>query len=64
MYIYVCTHIHKCVYVYEWKNALLEEITVAKGEGTGSKGSKKCDINNDGTCSLKDFSVLMFYVER
>jgi len=50
--------------VDEWKNALLEEITVAKGEGTGSKGSKKCDINNDGTCSLKDFSVLMFYVER
>src|SRR3989338_8135473 len=51
-------------WVDEWKNALLEEITVAKGEGTGSKGSKKCDINNDGTCSLKDFSVLMFYVER
>jgi hypothetical protein len=46
------------LWVDDWKNILEEhghnQITV----------HKTCDINNDKICDMKDFSILMFYVER
>jgi len=37
------------MWVEEWRN--MQEI-------------ENCDMNNDKRCDLKDFSILMFYVER
>lgn len=48
------------LWVDEWKRAIIEEISGV----SVSKEHKKCDVNNDGRCDMKDFSVLMFYVER
>jgi len=42
------------LWVGEWRNVLLK----ASVEG------KKCDLNNDNKCDLKDFSILMYYVGR
>jgi hypothetical protein len=39
------------LWVDEWKNSL------------GSVDHRKCDVNNDRSCSLEDFSILLFYVE-
>jgi len=40
------------LWVDEWKNP------------TTTQGHKNCDINNDDTCSIEDFSILLYYVER
>ncbi len=40
------------LWVDEWKN----------DDSSGER--KKCDVNNDSQCSLEDFSILLFYVER
>lgn len=51
-------------WVDEWKNYTSEENAVIAGETTGSRENRNCDINNDGLCDLKDFSVLMYLVEN
>lgn len=49
-------------WVEEWRQAVLEEI--AQGEGAIlTKKERKCDLNRDFRCDLKDFSVLLFYVK-
>lgn len=50
-------------WVEEWRQAVLEEIAQGKGVTLGKK-ERKCDLNKDYRCDLKDFSVLLFYVER
>jgi hypothetical protein len=50
-------------WVEDWRQAMLEEI--AQGEGVIlTKKERKCDLNKDYRCDLKDFSILLFYVER
>jgi len=50
-------------WVGEWRQAALEEIT--QGEGIMlTKKERKCDLNRDGRCDLRDFSILLFYVGR
>lgn len=51
------------IWVDEWKNALAEELS-PKGKTSLETGNKKCDINGDGECNLKDLSILLFYIER
>jgi hypothetical protein len=47
-----------------WKNTLVEQIE-AQNKGTEVVRKKwTCDLNNDGTCDLVDFSILMYYVGR
>lgn len=52
------------LWIDEWKEALIEEIARAKGETMAKTENRKCDINGDGECNIKDFSILLFYVER
>ena len=49
-------------WVDEWRSVIAEEPVVAKNE-VSEKKVKKCDINNDGECSLTDLSVLLFYIQ-
>ena len=51
------------IWVDDWKNALMEELGQAKEQLAQNK-IKKCDINGDGRCDLKDFSILMAYIGR
>jgi len=48
------------IWVEDWRRAVVEEITQ---EGL-TKKEWKCDLNKDGRCDLKDFSILLFYVGR
>lgn len=48
------------LWVDDWKNFFLEK----DANPNNTLGHKNCDINRDGICSMKDFSILMFYVER
>lgn len=50
-------------WVEEWREALIEEIVLAE-KGLTSKKERKCDLNKDYRCDLKDFSILMSYVEK
>lgn len=50
-------------WVDEWRDVLIEEIAVAKGEIFEKKEVKKCDVNNDDRCNLTDLSILLFYVQ-
>jgi len=51
------------IWVKEWRQDLLEEIS--REEGTAlSKKERKCDLNRDYKCNLIDFSILMSYVEK
>lgn len=50
-------------WVEEWCQTVLEDIAQGKGVTLGKK-ERKCDLNKDYRCDLKDFSVLLFYVER
>lgn len=49
-------------WVEEWRQAVIEEIAQGKGVTLGKK-ERKCDLNKDYRCDLRDFSVLLFYVE-
>jgi len=50
-------------WVEKWRQAILEE--TIQGEGVIlTKKEWGCDLNGDGRCDLKDFSVLLFYVGR
>lgn len=49
-------------WVDEWRQSIIDEIATTKGE-TQKKETRKCDVNNDGVCNVKDFSILLFYVE-
>lgn len=51
------------LWVTEWKAALDEELARNESADSVARTPKKCDINNDQICNLKDFSVLMYYVE-
>lgn len=50
-------------WVGEWRQAALEEITQEEGIIL-TKKERKCDLNGDDRCDLKDFSILLFYVGR
>jgi len=50
-------------WVDDWKEVLTEEIAVKNGETIKVNG-RKCDVNSDGRCDIKDLSVLLFYVEQ
>lgn len=47
-------------WVDDWKEVLT---AVTNGEDVQTRG-RKCDVNQDGRCDIKDLSVLLFYVER
>lgn len=50
-------------WVEEWHQAMLEEIS--QGESVIlTKKERKCDLNRDYRCDLKDFSMLLYYVDR
>ena len=51
-------------WVDEWRDALIEEIAVAKGEIFEKKEVKRCDVNNDHRCNLVDLSILLFYIQK
>lgn len=51
------------IWVNDWKEVLAEELIVSNGETIQTKG-RKCDVNNDGRCDIKDLSILLYYVER
>ncbi len=50
-------------WVDEWRDVLIEEIAIARGEIFEKKEVKKCDVNDDDKCNLTDLSILLFYVE-
>lgn len=47
------------LWINEWKLFVTSSLG-KNGEAT----SKKCDINHDAICDVRDFSVLMYYIER
>ena len=52
------------IWVDDWKSALIEEIEQTK-EGIVVQGeAKKCDINGDRNCDLRDFSILMAFISE
>ncbi len=50
------------IWVDEWRSALLKEVAEARGETPKKKEPRKCDINRDNHCDLRDFSILLYYV--
>lgn len=50
-------------WVEEWRQTILEEAAMAE-KGMSDKKNRKCDLNKDYKCNLKDLSILLFYVER
>lgn len=48
------------LWVDEWKKSLTNEF----GGLAANSDTKKCDVNSDKNCDMKDFSVLMYYVDR
>ena len=50
-------------WVDEWRQSIIDEIAATKGE-TQKKETRKCDINYDGICNIKDLSILLYYVGR
>lgn len=50
------------IWVDEWKKAL--EIELANGGIQEPENIGKCDLNTDNTCNVRDFSLLMYYVDR
>lgn len=50
------------LWVEEWKDSILNPSTSQPSSDENS--IKKCDIDSDGLCNLKDFSVLMYYFEK
>lgn len=50
-------------WVDDWKKVMTEELAVTKGETIRTRG-RRCDINQDNRCDIKDLSVLLFYVEK
>lgn len=51
------------IWIEQWREASIEETVLAEKELT-SKKERKCDLNKDYRCDLKDFSILMSYVEK
>lgn len=54
-------------WVDEWREALKEEIAIARGEvapGATPRRTEKCDLNRDQRCDLIDFSILLYYIGR
>lgn len=47
-------------WIDDWKEVLT---AVANGETIQTKG-RKCDVNQDNRCDIKDLSILLYYVER
>ena len=43
--------------VLNWVNAWKYDYEIKEGSGVS------CDLNNDGVCDLRDFSILMFYLD-
>lgn len=50
-------------WVNDWKEVLAEELVVTNGKTVQTKG-RRCDVNQDNKCDIKDLSVLLFYVEK
>jgi hypothetical protein len=50
-------------WVDDWKEVLAEELAV-RNNRTISTRDRKCDVNKDNRCDIKDLSVLLFYVEQ
>lgn len=50
-------------WVDDWKVILAKEFAVREGEAIPTKG-RRCDVNKDNRCDIKDLSVLLYYVER
>lgn len=50
-------------WVEEWRQAVAEEIALVQ-RGLSGKGDRKCDLNKDNICDLKDLSILLYYVEK
>ena len=48
------------LWVDEWRQSLQEGFN----EDTSDSENKKCDFNSDRMCNTKDFSILLFYIER
>lgn len=48
------------MWVDDWRQYLQEDFS----EGVADTTNKSCDLNEDRECDLKDFSILMYYVER
>ena len=54
---------NKKSWVEEWRQVILEEIAQEEGVTLGKK-ERKCDLNKDYRCDLKDFSILLFMLKE
>ena len=50
-------------WVDDWREVLAEQVIATDGEIVPTKG-RKCDVNQDNRCDIKDLSVILFYVEK
>lgn len=52
-------------WVDAWKDTLLADLSQSNIDEDSNVLSKRtCDVNSDGDCTLKDLSILLYYVER
>ena len=50
-------------WVDDWKEVLTEQLAITDGETIRVTG-RRCDVNLDNRCDIKDLSVLFYYVEK
>ena len=50
-------------WVDDWKEVLVEKANTTSNETLSTIG-RKCDLDNNGECDIKDLSILLFYIER